>query len=148
MKEYYRHTQIGYEPLVLLLPMIVMWGGILIADFQWFCVPIFAFLAVFFVLFCTLTVKVSEGVLELRIGLSPIRKRFPLADIASSELLRLPWLSKKGIWCLPSGGTSYTVSGRHAVLIGMKGGTEYVIGTDQPEELHKVILDALQELRG
>ena len=92
-------------------------------------------------LFATLTVEVRDGLLKFRFGPGLIRKTLRISDIESCEIVRNPWYYGWGIHAT-SKGWVYNVSGFEAVEIFMNDGRRLRIGTDEPEILRKVIIEA------
>jgi hypothetical protein len=96
-----------------------------------FYIVILAFLAL---MFSSMTVTVTAGVLTIKFGLGVIRKRFNLSDIVSCEVVSNPWYYGWGIRRIP-GGWFFGVAGQKAVELTMKSGKRFRIGTADPEEL-------------
>ncbi len=92
-------------------------------------------------LFATLTVEVRDGLLKFHFGPGLIRKTLKISEIESCEIVRNPWYYGWGIHAT-SKGWIYNVSGFEALEIFMKDGRRLRIGTDEPEILRKVIVEA------
>lgn len=107
-----------------------------------FLVAVSIVLALGLFLFAFLHVGVDGANVSLRFGIGLIRKKFPLADIASHAIVKNPWYYGWGIRRTPSGWL-YNVSGLHAVEIIMKDGRKYRIGTNDPAGLDRAIGDAI-----
>lgn len=139
MTNHYHHTQIGYLTIIA-LAVILLFSALLmaVAGIHWIAIVVLAILAICLVLFATLTVVISEDVLEIRFGPGIIRKKFPLKDIESCQVVKNPWYYGWGIRMTPHGWL-YNVSGSSAVEIKMKTGKKYRIGTDVPNDLEKAI---------
>ena len=140
----YQHTQIGYF-IVIALAITLLFIAYLVAvyGFNWIAFTVLIILGVCLVLFATLTVVIEKDVLEIRFGPGVIRKKFPLKDIASCQIVKNPWYYGWGIRLTPHG-WRYNVSGSRAVEISMKTGKKYRIGTDVPNDLEKVIQQAIE----
>ena len=111
-----------------------------------FLLIILAALAVCFLLFSILTVKVDGEEVSVRFGVGLIRKRFPLSEIESHSAVRNPWYYGWGLRRTPIGWL-YNVSGLEAVEITMKDGGKVRIGTDDPAGLDAAIGAALSNKR-
>lgn len=132
MSRIYKHTQVGYlmifvmgTGLYLLLNFFYLHG------FGVFFVAVFAILAVCLLLFAALTVEVDGSDVSLSFGIGIIRKKFPVSDIESVEIVRNPWYYGWGIRKTPDGWL-YNVSGLIALELRMKSGEKYRIGTNDP----------------
>lgn len=147
MGKVYRHTQIGYlmlfvvgSGLYLLLNLFYLHG------FNIFFVAVFALLAVCLLLFAALTVTVDGQNLSIRFGIGIIRKKFPVREIDSTEIVRNPWYYGWGIRKTPDGWL-YNVSGLLAVELRMKNGEKYRIGTNDPPGLRNALEGVMAEKR-
>ena len=87
-----------------------------------------------FVLFHSLTVRISPSDIAISFGVGLIRKRFPIGDIRSVRIARNRWYNGWGIRKI-RGGWLYNVSGFDAIEIQLKNERKYRIGTDQPKKL-------------
>ena len=144
MTNHYHHTQIGYLTIIV-LAITLLFSALLmaVAGIHWIAIVVLAILAICLVLFATLTVVIEGDVLEIRFGPGVIRKKFPLKEIASCQVVRNPWYYGWGIRMTPHGWL-YNVSGFYAVEIKMKTGKKYRIGTDVPNELEKGIRQSIR----
>ncbi|MEO1863816.1 MAG: hypothetical protein ABGY13_12095 [Verrucomicrobiia bacterium] len=95
-----------------------------------------------FVLFHSLTVRISPSDIAISFGVGLIRKRFPIGDIRSVRTVRNRWYNGFGIRKI-RGGWLYNVSGFDAIEIQLKNEREYRIGTDQPMKLLAAVESAL-----
>ncbi|HIG84374.1 MAG TPA: hypothetical protein EYG40_02425 [Verrucomicrobia bacterium] len=95
---------------------------------------IIVMLAVIFILFHSLTVRISPSDISLSFGIGLIRKNFSIADICRVKVVRNRWYNGFGIKKIRSGWL-YNVSGLDAIEIQLKNERKYRIGTDQPKEL-------------
>jgi hypothetical protein len=150
----YKHTQIGYLMLVVLLAVLALFTWVYImASAEPPSVdsgPNFAITAIMalilFILasFATLTASVDETCLRIKFGYGIFAKTFPLNDIASVQSVKNHWYYGWGIrlrlwpkmWI-------YNVSGFDAVEITMKNGKIYRIGTNAPGQLEAAIKQAI-----
>jgi hypothetical protein len=138
----YRHTQRGTLILAVTLGLAMvfavfamtlvkplwMTSGILLAT-TW--------------LFSSLTIEITERELRWRFGPGLIRKTVPLAEITSAEPVRtgLSW----GIHWSPRLGWLYNVSGWDAVLVTLRSGKKFTLGTDEPHILAARLAEAIRQ---
>lgn len=85
-------------------------------------------------LFWKLTITVDRETLRAAFGIGLVRKTVPVADIAACEPIRIRWWWGWGIHLTPYGWL-YNVSGLDAVVITLRNGRRFCLGTDQPNEL-------------
>ena len=91
-------------------------------------------------LFWSMTVRVTGEALAFWFGPGLIRKRVPLAEIATVEEARTTIWQGWGIhWT--TRGWLYNVSGFNAVRVQLKTGKALLVGTDEP----RALADALRE---
>lgn len=148
----YRHTQPGtlmrVSFVVAILGFLV--GAMLAAasDPKMMSVLLVLALVMFLVmlLFHSLTVEVARDYLAIRFGVGLIRKRWPLKDIDSVEIVRNRWWYGWGIRLTPHGWL-FNVSGSDAVQVRLKNGKQVRIGTDEPRKLRGAIESSLQRFR-
>jgi hypothetical protein len=98
----------------------------------------FAVMLLSALLLASMTITVGEGVLEWHFGLGVFGKAVSLEDIASAEPTSLSILSGWGIH-LTLRGWLYNVSGRGAVLVTMRNGKRFLLGSDEPDRLAAAI---------
>jgi len=89
-------------------------------------------------LFWSLTVTVDAETVGIRFGAGLIRKRWPVASIASCRPVRNSFWHGWGIHWSP-GGWVFNVSGYGAVEVRLRSGRKVRIGTDEPEVLAEAI---------
>ncbi|MFP6872377.1 MAG: hypothetical protein VCA55_02615 [Verrucomicrobiales bacterium] len=110
------------------------------------CIVMLAvFTAIIFVLFHSLTVRISRNDMVIAFGVGLIQKNFAIGDIRSVRIVRNRWYHGWGIRKI-RGGWLYNVSGYDAVEIQLKNERKYRIGTDQPEKLLAAVESALAGL--
>lgn len=105
-------------------------------------IPATVLLAVLY-LFHALTVQVTSNDIVIAFGPGLIQKSFLIDDLTRSSIVRTRWYHGWGIkkiW----GGWLFNVSGFDAVEIEMRSGKIYRIGTDQPQQLHEAISQAIE----
>ena len=137
--ETYRHTQIGW---VLLAALAAGAGVVLFATSKtgWSTAAsvVLTLLIVVAVLFCTLTVRITGGLIECRYGPGLICKYIPLATVRGVRTVRTEWYQGWGIR-LTSDGWLFNVSGLDAVEVELADGKRIRIGTDEPQVLAAAI---------
>ncbi|MDD5396677.1 MAG: hypothetical protein PHW24_01310 [Candidatus Moranbacteria bacterium] len=151
----YKHTQIGYLMLVVILAVLVLFARVyMMASAELPSVdsgPNFVVTAimalVLFILssFGSLQVIVNEKYLRIKFGYGIYRKKFLLDDIVSAEAVKNHWYFGWGIrrWFWPNMWI-YNVSGFDAVEIRLKNGKTYRMGTDEPKKLEQAILHSIK----
>jgi hypothetical protein len=142
----YTHTQPGWLVRIATAPILVV--GFVAAfsggEDAWISLLVFAFYALILVLFGSLTVTIDDSYVRVAFGVGLVRKRFPLAEIDSAEVVRNPWYYFWGIrWY--GRGILYNISGLDGVLIRLAGSREARIGTDEPAKLAAAIEAATVE---
>ena len=144
----YQHTQTGLltRRLLRAISIITAGSGLFVALRSTLrSIPLLASSAIVFVcatLFDSLTVRVSNNLVEIRFGIGMIRKQFNVDNIKTATIVKNKWYYGWGIRLTPHGWL-YNVSGLDAVEILMHNGKQYRIGTDQPNELHNAINSVL-----
>jgi hypothetical protein len=151
----YKHTQIGYLMLTVLLAVIVLfaWAHIMAINEppSIDSGPNFAVTAVMVLIlsilasFVSLQVIIDGTYLRIKFGYGIYRKKFLLSDMISVKAVRNHWYYGWGIrlWLWPKVWI-YNVSGFDAVEIKLKNGKTYRIGTDEPEKLEQVLLHLIK----
>ena len=84
--------------------------------------------------FTTLTITVDGDRLSWHFGAGLVRKSVALAEVVSAEPVTTTWVDGWGIH-LTARGWLYNVSGREAVLVTLRGGKRFLLGTDEPTVL-------------
>lgn len=151
----YKHTQVGYLMLTILLVMFVLFAWLQItaraeppsvdSGTNFAITAIMALILFILGSFSTLSVVIDKPFLKIRFGWGIFRKKFSLSEIATIKKVKNHWYYGWGIrlWLWPKMWI-YNVSGFDAVELTMKNGKIYRIGTDEPEKLEM----AVQQLRG
>ena len=145
----YRHTQIGWVTLSVLAvtALAVMGANELLkelladSDVPWLIHGFIGLMAVFMVLFGSLTVEVDPERISIRFGPGLIRKRWDIAQVVVAEVMRTRVWHGWGIRLTPEGWL-YNVSGFDAVRVTLANGKSRIIGTDEPEEFLKALHEA------
>ena len=139
----YHHTQVGWVTLGAMVTVVLL-VALSVAPLG---VPMILYLIVALTvavagIFASLSVTLDERYVTIRFGLTPIRKRIALADVASFRQVRNPWYVGWGIRYI-GGGWLYNVSGFDAVELVRHGGSRLRIGTDDPDGLQRALSAAL-----
>ena len=153
MNERYRHTQIGWTLIVLVVAVVL--AELTIVAFR---APqgtlalalsgaLVAVAAVMLALFSTLTVAVDDRAVRLWFGLGSLRREVMLADVTSARMVRNHWYGGWGVRIIPRG-RLYNVGGLDAVELQMDNGRVVRVGTDQPDALLAAIKAALEVKEG
>src|SRR5580765_1980730 len=139
----YEHRQTGFWiiyaiglPALIILAVIVFSPATRPALFLPLVVLILSAL-----LFWKLTIKIDNETLRASFGLGLIHKTVPIANIVACEPIRIRWWWGWGIHLTPYGWL-YNVSGWDAVVITLRNGRRFCLGTDEPEALLKAIQEA------
>ena len=131
----YRSTQQGTLIFILLLIPIAIgivteaWVGL--PPFVWVVVAVLALAAI---VFRSLTIEIDTDELRCYFGRGLIRRRFPLSEVPSAEVVRNKWYYGWGIKRIPNG-WMFNVSGLDAVELRLSNGKQFRIGTDRPHEV-------------
>ncbi|HEV3100249.1 MAG TPA: hypothetical protein VGY75_11105 [Candidatus Udaeobacter sp.] len=141
----YEHTQIGYFTICVLFGAAIFVavtgiltsarGGVLISAM------IEVILLISAIVFSKLTIKIDGDTLKACFAMGLICKKVPLAEIAACEPIRIRWWYGWGIHLTPYGWL-YNVSGLEAVVITLRDGRKFALGTDDPHDL----VDAIRPL--
>lgn len=152
MRTIYVRTQIGYVTFVLTIAGIIavtLW--LVVGGFTWVGFIALVGLDLALILFSTLTIEISDGILSLTFGPGIIRKRIALNDVVDCHVVRNPRWHGWGIRRLPAGWL-YQVSGKLAVELTLRSGKHCRIRTDVPHELvdairRAMVVDAPSDMR-
>jgi hypothetical protein len=153
MSERYRHTQLAWTLIVLVVAVVL--AELTIVTFS---APqgtlslalsgaVVAVAAVMLALFSTLTVVVDDRAVRLWFGLGPLRREVMLADVTSARKVRNHWYAGWGVRIIPRG-RLYNVGGMDAVELEMDNGRVVRVGTDQPDALLAAVDAALDRKEG
>ncbi len=146
----YKHTQIGYLMLVVLLAVLLLFAWLQIAaraeppsynsGTNFAVTAMMALILFILASFITLRTSIDENYLRIRFGYGIFRKKFAVNEIVSVAQVKNHWYCGWGIrlWLWPKMWI-FNVSGFDAVEIIMKNGKIYRIGTDEPEKLETAI---------
>jgi hypothetical protein len=138
----YRHTQIGYSMIAMLvLGAVCISASLVFGNGPHVLVFAVGALALCLVLFPTLTAVVQGDTLCCFFGLGLIRRQIPVSDILSVAVVQNPWRYGWGLRSIP-GGWLWNVSGVDAVELRLRDGKRFRIGTDQANVLREAIANA------
>ncbi|HEY3256250.1 MAG TPA: hypothetical protein VGJ91_19965 [Polyangiaceae bacterium] len=138
----YRHTQVGYLLIGLLLAgAIGISASVVFGNGPHALVFAVALLGLCLLLFPTLTAVVQGDTLCCFFGLGLIRRQIPVREILSVSVVRNPWRYGWGLRSIP-GGWLWNVSGSDAVELRLRDGKRFRIGTDQANVLREAIANA------
>ena len=130
----YHHTQIGYVAILLLIICLSILMVLPLSNVPPLFLPIVIAAAVIMLgLFSTLTIEVTEEHLKFWFGIGLIHKRVRISDIESCTPSRT-FLPNWGIH-LTHRGWLYNISGFTVVKIKLKNGKQFLLGTNEAEDL-------------
>ena len=142
----YRHTQPGWvlvvaNSLTLLFLLFLYRQG---AAPEWALALLVMLFLILLVVFSKLTVEIEDGRLRAYLGPGVRFKNIPLSEIDSVHVVRNAFLLGLG-WGIrwTSHGVLYNVSGTRAVEIQLRNGKTFLLGSDEPEVLYRVLNEAL-----
>lgn len=145
----YRRTQIGWAMLAALSVSVISVAAaypLLQAEGEDEGLAVIvvsgALVAAAILFFCSLTVTIDTAHVTIRFGLTPVRKRIRLADIASFEAVRNPWYYGWGI-ARYGPGWLYNVSGFEAIEIVRTDDSQVRIGTGDSQGLIRALSAAV-----
>ena len=138
----YRHTQIGYLTLIVILVAALGIGVSLPNEVRPVTLGVAVLLVVIAVLFSSLTVEVGDGELRFHFGPGFWRKRVALDEVTAATSTQNSWWEGWGIRITPRG-MLYNVSGTRAVEVEVRSGRRFRIGTDEPDALVQAIRTAI-----
>jgi hypothetical protein len=138
----YRHTQVGYMTLTVLLVVAFAVVALSSRNARPVTLGVASLIAICAVLFSSLTVEITDGELRFHFGPGFWRKRFALIDVAAANQTRSSWWEGWGIRITPRG-FLYNVSGTNAVEVELRSGKRFRIGTDKPEALVQALRTAI-----
>jgi len=153
MSERYRHTQIGWTLIVLVVAVVL--AELTIVAFSSpqstlalaLSGALVAVVAVMLTLFSTLTVVVDDRTVSLGFGFGLLRREVMLADVTAARKVRNHWYAGWGVRIIPRG-RLYNVGGLDAVELEMDYGRVVRVGTDQPDALLAAVKAALEAKEG
>ena len=148
MHKDYSHRQIGGQSLIAHSVGFAILGWIFFrVDLVGVSVHMFVALAILLagsaIAFSTMTCTVKDGEFRVACGLLGWPdKRVALEDIAGVLPTKTALISGFGIR-ITTRGWLYSVSGRDAVIVGLRDGKQFLIGSDEPTNLADAINESL-----
>jgi len=136
----YKHTQVGHLTIGILLSTGAVTAGLLAARTGAVLVlgSVLVALLMAAFLFGSLTTEVDEQRFTFWFGPGVMRRSFALSQIQSCTPVTSPWWYGRGIHWTPDGWL-YNVAGGGAVQLTLADGRRLRVGTDEPEELCRLI---------
>ena len=143
---FYKHTQIGYLMIFILFALVLYFGFIFTrTGLNLVLIAAMLFTIFFIASFATLNVMIDEKYLRIKFGYGIFRKKFTLQEIISARSVKNHWYYGWGIrYWIPSRIWIFNISGFEAVEIKKKNGKTYRIGTDEPKNLERTIMQAIK----
>ena len=139
----YKHIVFGRGFLIQLalvtavvVPFIVLFAN---STSVWLTVAVVG--GLFVLLFHSMTVEVDGQTLRFWFGPGLLRREISVTDIENAEKKYTPWFWGYGYRGVPDGWL-YRVSGFETVLITLKNGKKFRLGTDEPDALIKALYAA------
>lgn len=142
----YEHTQIGYLTICALFGVAAFVATMQIvapADHPNLSITatIEVILLVCALVFSKLTIKVDDEMLRAYFAMGLICKKVRLSEITGCDPIRIRWWYGWGIHLTPYGWL-YNVSGFDAVVITLRDGRKFALGTDDSQALVAAITNA------
>jgi len=137
----YKHTQIGYLIIVVLIVTAILFGFLLVyVPSHWSVLVLMIAILTILSAFTYLKVSVNKDTLKICFGYCVYSKSFPLKDIVSVKKVKNHWYYGWGIrfWLWPKMWI-YNVSGFDAVELTFKNGKIVRVGSDDVDNLVKVL---------
>lgn len=140
----YEHTQVGHVLIVsILTPALVLFVAAAFTR-EPALIVVGAILLAVVTQMATLTTKVADGTLEVRMGPGLIRRRIDLRDVQQVAVVGRLWLWGWGIR-LTARGWQWNVSGTRGVELTYRNGRRFRIGSDEPEALAAAVASWLDK---
>ncbi len=142
----YKHTQVGYLIIFVLIAVTLLFGSIMTqAGFNSRVLVPMVVILFLLASFASLKVMIDENYLQIKFGYGIYKKRFMLREIISAKTVKNHWYYGWGIrvWFWPYMWI-FNISGFDAVEIKTKNGKTYRIGTDEPNNLERAIMQAIK----
>jgi hypothetical protein len=143
----YKHRQIGVATMVTLgvdaLVCLALSLAVSAPHARMTLLTIAGILGICTVLFCTLTVELSQDSLSWHFGPGILRKKVAITEVKDAAVTKIRFIHGWGVH-LTGRGWLYNVSGFHAVEIALKSGKSFLLGSDEPEQLCSAIRRAIK----
>jgi len=150
----YKHTQIGYLMLVVVLAVLMFFAWLQItaraespsvdSGTNLLVTSVMTLILVILTSFTVLTTSIDKKYLRIKFGYGIFRKKFLLSEIISVKQVKNHWYYgwEARLWLWPKMWI-YNVSGFDAVEITMKNRKIYRVGTDDSSKLEMTIKQAI-----
>lgn len=143
----YKHTQIGYLIIWVLIAILLYFGFILTkTGFDKTLIITMFFVSFILISLSSLTTETNFKELKVKFGYGIYRKTFQLKEIAKVKTVTNKWYYGWGIKVKLNPLTIiYNVSGFDAVEIETKTKQIFRIGTDEPKKLERAIQNGISK---
>ena len=135
----YQHTQTATALLICIAAAAVL--CVLVSPSLFTLIPL-GLLVIVAILFCSLTIRVSDTDVYWHFGPGFWKKSVAVADIRRVRIVKTRWYYGLGIRLVPSGWL-YTVSGLTAVELTLHDGGVILLGSDDADNLKTALNSAL-----
>ena len=144
----YHHIQIGWlciigSSLSFIIALAVLNAVVLIGSMTYAMLALFFTIVILGITFSSLLTEIDSGEFRARFG--PLKwpgQTVALNEIAGVVPTRTSLIAGWGIR-VTTRGWLYSVSGRGAVIVGLRNGKQFLIGTDDPVGLANAINESL-----
>ncbi|HEY5339669.1 MAG TPA: hypothetical protein VIK27_01470 [Candidatus Aquilonibacter sp.] len=143
----YQETQTGVWTLVVLFVVgaLELKFGLNLQP-EWFTLALVLGLGLLAVIFSSMTIRVTPEAVEWWLGLPLMKRRVPIADIASVSAGQVGWLTGLGIRT-DGRNVTWIVTGRSVVILTLANGRHTRLGSNEPERVVEAIRAALGEAK-
>ncbi len=141
----YNHTQVSFLWIGLFGVGAAVAGHFALQTGHPAAVVAFIALLLVLLLMPTLTVRIQGRELVCYFGPGLIRRSVSLRSIEAVRVVRNAWYYGWGIRLIPQG-WMWNIAGLGAVELKLSDGTIFRIGSDQPEELERALMSALNSV--
>jgi hypothetical protein len=139
----YQNKQLGTAFLIFMGTVMLFIGLMAFSEGkEGIILPAFVPLAVVSLLFSSLNISVNESDVKWSFGPNFWKKSISLSNVNSVKIINTKWYYGLGIRLI-STGWLYAVSGLQAVELTLNDGTKVNLGTNEPNELARVITEKL-----
>jgi hypothetical protein len=144
----YEHRQVGTTIMLTLFVVLIVFAVLAFyqPESRRFLLWTAAAIVLGVALFSSLTIEITEADLRWWFGPGLIRRKVALARIQDARADRSTFLDGWGIH-FTARGWLYNVSGTGVVIVTLKDGKQFMLGTDEPEQLRDAIKQTLTEAR-
>ena len=139
----YQNKQLGTALLIFMGTVMLFIGLMVFSEGKGgIILPAFVPLAVVSLLFSSLNISVNESDVKWSFGPNFWKKSISLSNVNSVKIINTKWYYGLGIRLIPTGWL-YAVSGLQAVELTLNDGTKVNLGSNEPNELARVITEQL-----